>query len=52
MKSILAELTNRVDLALELSALTTRDFDEGYHIGFAHGLREARDLIEMDDHEE
>ena len=48
MNSIHAELTNRVDLALELAALTTRDFDEGYHIGFAHGLREARDLIEQE----
>lgn len=47
MKSILAELTNRVELSLELADITTSDFDGGYHIGFAHGLREARDLIEQ-----
>lgn len=52
MKTVLADLCDREGLMRELADLSTREFDVGYHTGFAHGLREARALIEMDDHEE
>lgn len=47
MKSVLADLSDREELMLELAAISTHEFDDGYHTGFAHGLREARALIEM-----